>query len=158
MSDEPKKKPISTELGLIVKTDVETLRKAVEKVLFEYVEFSEDSEGRIRSCVGDLVCGEALIFREDMDFLPAEIVAINLDEDLWFVMSTSEIPENGFPTTKDAVRVAESEKKKLRILEEFFTKEAGLEVENLDELRTDDREDAQNLLKIVKDAAKRYHH
>ncbi|MHA2423984.1 MAG: hypothetical protein ACXAEF_04305, partial [Candidatus Thorarchaeota archaeon] len=104
--------------GIIVVASLELLKKAVEKVLFEYNVSCVTHGGSMRATIDTVEIGDSVVFKEDMDLMPAEIVAVKIGEDQWYVMSTTELPPTGFPTTKDAMRVAAAEEKKLRILKD----------------------------------------
>jgi len=148
----------SSEEGIIVQADLSMLRRGARKVLFEFVEYVDTGEGERRPLKGDVRFGEAVIFREDMDMLPAEIVAVRLQEDTWYVIVTSEVPKSGFPTAKDAMRAAASEDKKLRILKEFFQKQSGIVVEETQSWKPDAVTDARVVLDVIADANKKYRH
>ncbi|MDF1540997.1 MAG: hypothetical protein P1Q69_19025, partial [Candidatus Thorarchaeota archaeon] len=99
------------------------------------------------------------IFKEDMEIMPAEIVAVKVGKDQWYVMSTTELPPKGFPTTKDAMRVAAAEEKNLRILKNFLAKEAGnYIIKEVQEWIPHKREEADKLKAIIHNAAERWLH
>ncbi len=142
--------------GFIVETDIETLRKAAKKVLVNFNEFLLSRDGCVEPFEGRVEVGESLIFKEDIDLLPAEVIAINLGPNSWYVFTASEVPETGFPTTRDAMRVAESERKKTRILQQFLTDEEQAEVTLVEEWEPDRRVDAARILSIIKDVRHRF--
>jgi hypothetical protein len=144
--------------GIIVHADLKTLRKGAEKILLEFVEFIETLDGERRPLQEEVRFGEAVIFREDIDLLPAEIVAVRLEKDMWFIMTTSEVPKCGFPTAKDAMRAAASEEKKLGLLTSFFRKQSGIEVEAVESFRPDYVADARRTLEVINEASRRYRH
>ncbi len=147
-----------SEEGIIVQADLATLRKGAKRLLFEFVEFVDTGNGKRRPLKGDVQFGEAVIFREDMDMLPAEIVAVRLQENTWYVIVTSEIPSTGFPTAKDAMRAAASEVNKLRILKEFFRKQSGIVVQEAFCWKPDAVTDARVVLDVIAEANRKYHH
>lgn len=149
--------------GIVLETSLDLLRKAAKRVLFEFTEAVVKKSGDRKPLSGDVELGDAVIFREDMDFLPGEIVAVKIStakgqNAMWYVMSTSEIPQSGFPTAKDAMRAAESEVKRLRILTEFLSREAGVKVKDVHKWEPDRLADAGQVLAIIADAGKRYGH
>jgi len=146
--------------GIVVVASLELLKKAVERVLFEFIESCEDSDGTVCSPVESVDIGDTVIFKEDMDVMPAEIVAVKVGREQWYVMSTTELPKSGFPTTKDAMRVAAAEEKKLKILKDFLAKEAGIVtiITEVEEWVPDKREEADKLKAIIDNAAKRWLH
>ncbi len=145
--------------GIIVVASLELLKKAVERVLFEYVESCVTLGGTVCAPIETVDIGDTVVFKEDMDLLPAEIVAVKIGEDQWYVMSTTELPPTGFPTTKDAMRVAAAEEKKLQILKDFLAKEVGnYIIKEVQEWTPDKREEADKLRAIIDNAAKRWLH
>jgi hypothetical protein len=72
------------------------------------------------------------------------------------------MPESGYPTTKDAMKVAASERKKLAIIKEHLAREAGNliieSVEKLESWQPDPREDAHNIRKLIQEAKERWGH
>ncbi|MDF1539800.1 MAG: hypothetical protein P1Q69_12945, partial [Candidatus Thorarchaeota archaeon] len=70
--------------GIVVVASLELLKKAVGKVLFEFVESCEDSSGTVHSPVGKVDIGDTVIFKEDMKIMPAEIVAVKVGKDQWY--------------------------------------------------------------------------
>jgi hypothetical protein len=145
--------------GIVVVASLELLRKAVEKVLFEFVESCEAVGGSTRSPVDYVDIGDTVVFKEDMDLMPAEIVAVKIGEDQWYVMSTTELPATGFPTTKDAMRVAAAEAKKLHIMKDFLAKEVGnYIIKEVEEWVPDKREEADKLRAVIENAANRWLH
>ncbi|TXT55298.1 MAG: hypothetical protein BAJATHORv1_40209 [Candidatus Thorarchaeota archaeon] len=158
MVDKSETSPTITEDGIIVRAELEHLRKAAELVLFEYDEIVEKRDGQRSSVIGTIETGDTLIFREDIDLFPAEIVAIKIWENLWYVISTSEIPPSGFPTTKDAMRAGEAEAKRLKRIKEFFEKDAGIKTEDVTEWKPDKRADADRILGLISSATKKWVH
>ncbi|MFW9910526.1 MAG: hypothetical protein ACFFEF_18370, partial [Candidatus Thorarchaeota archaeon] len=150
--------PGSTE-GIVVVASLELLRKAAGRVLFEFKEMQEKLGDVSTDKAADMKIGDTVIFKEDMDLLPAEIIAVKIGRDQWYVMSTTEIPETGYPTTKDAMRVAAAEERRLKLLKDFLAKEAGnLIVKEVQEWIPDKREEADNLRAIIENATRRWGH
>ncbi len=145
--------------GIIVVASFELLKKAVERVLFEYVEICETLDGDVSSPFDSIEIGDSIVFREDLDLMPAQIVAVKIGHDQWYVISTTELPKEGFPTTKDAMRVAAAEEKKLQIMRDFLAKEVGnYIIKEVQEWAPDVREEAEKLKAIMDMAAKRWLH
>lgn len=145
--------------GIIVVASLALLKKAVGKVLFQFTELCENFDGTVCSPVETVDIGDTVVFKEDMEVMPAEIVAIKIGKEQWYVLSTTELPPTGFPTTKDAMRVAAAEEKKLKILKDFLAKEAGnYVIKEVQEWIPDKREEAERLKAIIDDAAKRWLH
>ncbi|RDE12427.1 MAG: hypothetical protein C4K49_10120 [Candidatus Thorarchaeota archaeon] len=157
----PKKQELQE--GIVLETSLELLRKAAKRVLFEFTEGVVSKNGDGKPLTEEVELGDAVVFREDMDFLPGEIVAVKISATkgqnaVWYVMSTSEIPKSGFPTAKDAMKAADSEAKRLRILTEFLSREAGVKVKDVHKWEPDRLVDAGQVLAIIADAGKRYGH
>ena len=134
-------------------------KKAVEKVLFDFNEICETMTGTVCEVITDVNVGDSIIFKENIGVMPAEIIAAKIGTDQWYVMSTTELPESGFPSTQDAMRVAAAEAKKLNIIKEFLRKEAGnYIVKDVQEWKPDKLADADKILRIIGDASKRYGH
>ena len=107
-----------TDEGIVVEASLDLLRECVEKVLFEMTEKVETKNGEIRTFFSaeDIESGDSVIFIEDMDICPAEIVAIKIWRDQWYIISTAECPPSGCPTTREAMRCAQAEAKRLKML------------------------------------------
>ncbi len=145
--------------GVIVFATLALLRKAVEKVLFDFVEACETLSGSVCEEVKHVDIGDTIIFKENMDVMPAEIIAAKIGNDQWYLMSTTELPKSGFPTTQDAMRVVAAEAKKLKLIKDFLRKEAGnYVVKEVQEWKPDKLADADTIIKIIGDATKRYGH
>ncbi len=144
--------------GIVVYCDLDTLRKGVERVLVEFHEFMTTPEGEQRPVSAPIHLGDTVIFKEDIDLMPTEIVATNIGKDTWFVICTSEHPPSGFPTGKDASRAAESELKKLRILKDYLNRVKGVSIKSPTEWRPDQIADAKRVLQIMNDTVRRFHH
>jgi hypothetical protein len=113
---------------------------------------------------GRVEVGESIVFREDMDLYPAEIVAVKIadgsgDSSIWYIISTSMMPPTGYPTGKDAMRAAAAEEKKLEILKDFFAKESeGCKWSEVREWQPDKRFDAGQIRGIIDQATKKWTH
>ncbi len=144
--------------GIIVYCDLNALRRAVERVLVDFIEFIQTEEGKHHPLSGPIQLGDTIIFKEDIDLMPAEIVAANIGKDTWFVMSTSEHPSTGFPTGKDAAKAAEAELKRLRLLKEILSKEKGVTIKSPEKWHPDQMADAKRVLQIMRNTSRRFHH
>jgi len=159
MSDNCNNDRINTDEGIIVEASLDLLRKAAEKVLFEFDEVKSDSEGNEKPQEEEMMPGDSVLFEEDIKLCPAQVVVVKIALGLWYVISTSETPQGGYPSGRDAMRAAQSEEKKLRILKDFIMKEAGIEkVEDICEWKPDLRADAIDILSIINKASRKWTH
>ncbi len=142
--------------GFIAKTDLKTLREGAKKVLVTFREFILGEDGCLIPFDGDLKIGQSLVFREDIELLPAEVIATKIDEDTWYIFAATETPESGFPTTRDAMKVAAAEEKKVRILHEFLTDHKDAEVSHVDDWMPSKRMDAARVLAIIRSVTERF--
>ncbi|MFX1367821.1 MAG: hypothetical protein ACFFAY_04410 [Promethearchaeota archaeon] len=164
MAEETEAPDRTSHEGIIVETSLELLRKAIARAIFEYKEMCySPADGEI-DVPGVIDIGETIIFQEDMDLHPAEIVAVKIGEaeppnSVWYIISTSEMPPSGYPTSKDAMKAAAAEEKKLEILKAFFSKEAEAHGwSDLKEWQPDKRYDAGKIRAIIDDATKKWIH
>lgn len=145
--------------GVIVVAPLDLLRRAVEKVLFEYTEMVENTFSELVAEPSEICIGDTIIFREKMDVMPAEIVAIKIGKEQWLVISTTELPESGLPTTKDAMRVGTAEVKKLRLIKEFLAKEVGnYIIQEIEDWKPDKLADADKIKAIIRNGTKKWVH
>ncbi|RDE12061.1 MAG: hypothetical protein C4K47_08710 [Candidatus Thorarchaeota archaeon] len=156
-------KPQDLREGIVIQTSVELLRKGARRALFEFTELVVKRTGEKKPATSEIEVGDAIVFMEDVDLLPGELVAVKIAgakgaSPTWYVMSTVEVPASGFPTAKDASKAADSEAKKLRILTEFFTKDAGVKVNEVQKWEPDKILDAAQVLAIMAEASRRYGH
>ncbi len=142
--------------GFIVETDLETLRRAAQKVLVTYREFVLGEDGCLVPFDGHLETGQSLVFREDIDLLPAEVIATKIDTDSWYVFTATETPPTGFPTARDAMKVAASEEKRMRILRDFLMAEEKATVSHVDDWIPSKRIDAARVLSIIRSITDRF--
>ncbi len=150
---------INTDEGIIVEASLDVLRKAAERVLFEFDEMLFNAEGEEKSFDEEVVPGDSILFEEHIKYGPAQVVVIKITKGLWYVISTSEMPPGGYASGRDAMRAAQSEDKKLRIIKEFLRKEAGIEkVEDICEWEPDLRADAADVLSIINQASRKWAH
>jgi hypothetical protein len=150
---------INTDEGIIVEASLDLLRKAAERVLFEFDEMLFNSEGEKKSFDEEIIPGDSILFEEHIKHGPAQVVVIKVTDGLWYVISTSEMPQGGYASGRDAMRAAQSEEKKLRIIKEFLQREAGIEkVEDICEWEPDYRADAVDVLNIINQASRKWVH
>ena len=153
-----------THEGIIVETSLAILRKAVARAIFEYKELCQSPINGDIDTPGKLDIGETIIFREDMDLHPAEIIAVKIGDaeppnSVWYLISTSEMPPSGYPTARDAMKAAAAEEKKLEILKAFFANEAECDGWcKVKEWDPDRRYDAAKIKNIIDKATKRWVH
>jgi hypothetical protein len=150
-----------TDEGIVVEASLDLLRECAEKVLFEMIESVETKDGEKRTLFSaeDIESGDTVIFREDMDICPAEIVAIKIWGDQWYVISTSECPPSGCPTMREAMRCAQADAKRLRMLKKYLTAEAGEEhVLDLRSWNPERLTDSTDVQKIIDNATRRWTH
>ncbi len=150
---------IDTGEGIIVEASLEVLKKAIEKVLFEFDEEVYDSNGNPKGAGAPIVSGDSILYEEHIQPSPAQIVVIKIDEDVWFVISTSEMPTGGYPSGRDAMKAAQAEEKRLRIIKEFLC--AHKEVKKVEDVRNwqpDMRAEAADVLNIIKTASNKWIH
>ncbi len=145
--------------AILVEATLEQLKRAAARVLFEFKEMYESRNGEPMEPHGDLLLGEAVVFEEEMDHCPAQIVAIKISETYWYIISTSEDPPSGYPTTKDAVKAAQAEEKKLRIIIEFLAREEGTKlVEDVRSWKPDMKAEMTDVLGIIRKGRKKWVH
>lgn len=159
MSDNCNDDRINTDEGIIVEASLDLLRKAAEKVLFEFHEVQYNSEGKEKSPEEEPVPGDSVVFEEHIKPCSAQVVVIKITYGQWYIISTSEKPQGGYPSGRDAMRAAQAEEKRERIVKEFLMKEAGVEkVEDICEWKPDLRADAIDVLSIINKASRKWTH
>ena len=150
-----------TDEGIVVEASLDLLRECAEKVLFEMTESLETKDGESKTLFSshDIHSGDSVIFKEEMDICPAEIVAIKIWGDQWYVISTAECPPSGCPTTREAMRCAQAEAKRLKMLKKYLAAEAG--EANVLDLRSWNPERlaaSTDVQKIIDNATRRWTH
>ena len=159
MSERNNDVSLSSEEGIVVEASIELLRKAAERALFEFNEMVVNGAGQEIDSDTELKIGDSVVFEEDIQPLPAQIVAILLDKELWFLISTSEIPPGGYPTGRDATRAAQAEEKRLRILKDYLANQAGADkVKDVRSWQPDMKAEAADVLSIIDSAKRRWVH
>jgi hypothetical protein len=150
-----------TDEGIIVEASLDLLRECVEKILFEMTEIVETKDGEIRTLFSseDIQSGDSVIFKEEMDICPAQIVLIKIWGNQWYVISTAECPPSGCPTMREAMRCAQAEAKRLKMLKKYLAAEAG--EANIFDLRSwypEKLATTADAHKIIDNATKRWTH
>ena len=159
MSERNNNQIISTDEGIIVEASLDILKKAIEKVLFEFDEEIITSEGETKPTEASIELGDTVLFEEHIKTSPAQIVVIKLDEEIWYVISTSEPPTGGYPSGRDAMRAAQAEEKRLRIIKEFLCKQTDVKkVEDVRNWQPDMRAEAIDVLNIINTASRKWVH
>ena len=150
---------IDTDQGIIVEASLELITQAVQKVLFEFDEYRHNIDGEEQSFEEPMEPGDYIIFEEKIKNSPAQIVVVTIIRGLWYVISTSQMPPGGYVSGRDAMRAAEAEEKRERIIKEFLRKEKGVgKVEDICEWKPDVLADAQNVLRIINKASRKFVH
>ena len=150
---------ISTEEGIIVEASLDVLKKAIAKALFEFDEKVLTSDGSAKDPEESIKKGDSILFEEHIQPSPAQIVVTKIKEDTWFVISTSEMPQGGYPTGKDAMRAVEAEEKRLRIIKDFLCSRSDVKnVEDVRKWQPDMRAEAADILNIIKTASNKWVH
>ncbi len=159
MSDNFDTERINTSEGFIVEASLDLLRKAAEKVLFEFDEVFYDQTGEEQPSNEEMEPGDSVVFEEHIKNCPAQVVATTIIRGLWYVISTSEMPQGGYGSGRDAIRAAQAEEKRERIIKEFLLKEAGVEkIEDVCDWKPDLRAEAANVLGIINKASRKWVH
>ena len=150
---------INTSEGFIVEASLDLLRKAAEKVLFEFDEVFYDQTGEEQSPNEEMEPGDSVIFEEKIKNCPAQVVVTAIIRGLWYVISTSEMPQGGYGSGRDVMRAAKAEEKRERIVKEYLLKEAGSsKVEDVCDWKPDLRAEAANVLGIINKASRKWVH
>ncbi len=144
--------------GIIVEATVDCLRRAADAVLVQYTEWW--------SCGGppttgdqDIDPGTTLVFKEQMETCPAEIVCVRLSDDaFWYVLSTSECPPEKC-TPRMAIRCAQAEEKRLERIRSLLEETEGASVlGSPDTWVPDEQVDARRAIRFMRDAFSRFAH
>ena len=159
MSEDRDNLEIDASEGFIVEASLDLLRKAAEKVLFEFDEVYYDQTGEEQSALEEMEPGDSVVFEEKIKHGPAQIVVTAIIRGHWYVISTSEMPPGGYGSGRDALRAAQAEEKKERIVKEFLLKEAGAsKVEDVCDWKPDLRAEAKDVLGIINKASRKWAH
>lgn len=150
---------IDADEGFIIKTSLDQLRKAAERVLFEFDEVYYDQTGEEQSSTEQMEPGDYVVFEEHIKHAPAQIVVFTIIRGLWYVISTSEMPQGGYGSGRDAMRAAQAEEKRERILKEFLRKEVGdSHIEDVSDWKPDLRAEAADVLGIINKVSRKWIH
>ena len=145
--------------GIIVETSLDILRKGAKKVLYEFKQKIIDMNGELKASDSEIRAGDTVLFVEDMPNLPARIVAVYIIRNYWYVNATSETPKGGYPSGRDAMKAAELDENNLRILERFLIEKEGRNhVKDIKDGMSDLRSEAANVLNILNQAIRKWHH
>lgn len=159
MNEEWDNERINTSEGFIVEASLDALKKAAEKVLFEFDEVYYDQTGEVQSPNEVIEPGDSVVFEERIKGAHAQIVVTAIIRGLWYVISTSQMPQGGYGSGRDAIRAAQAEEKKERLVKEFLKKEAGASmVEDVCEWKPDLRAEAADVLGIINRVSSRWKH
>jgi len=159
VSDSNNNQLVRTEEGIIVEASLDILKKAIEKVLFEFDEEIITVDGHEKT-IGDAINpGDSILYEEHIQPSPAQIVVTKIDENVWYVISTSEMPKGGYPSGRDAMKAAQAEEKRIRIIKEYLSKQKGVKkVEDVRNWQPDMRAEAADVLDIINSASIRWTH
>jgi hypothetical protein len=159
MSDNCDDDRINTEEGIIVEASLDQLRKAAEKVLFEFDEFRYNIDGEEQNFDEPMEPGDYCIFEEKIKNSPAQVVVVTIIRGLWYLISTSQMPPGGYGSGRDAMRAAQAEEKRERIIKDFLKQEAGVQkVEDVCDWKPDLHAEAKNVLGIINSASRKWVH
>ena len=145
--------------GIIVEAPLEILRGAAKKVLFDFHEKIFDMDGEPRTSESEIQSGDTVLFVENMPNLPARVVAVKIIRNFWYVNAMSETPKGGYPSGRDAMKAAELDEHNLEIFERFVIEKAGRDhVRDVEDWYPDIKSDAADVLGILKQAKRKWHH
>ena len=109
--------------GIVVKASLKLVREIAEKVLTDFTETIEMTDGTKVKGITEIKEGDQVVFRENIDPCPAVIAATKLGEDLWYVVSSTICP----PTKCDdrqAMKCIRLEIQNLNIFQSNIAKKA----------------------------------
>jgi len=153
-----KKEPMLDE-GIIVETSLDILKEGAKKVLYEYKQSIIDMNGEPKASDSEIKTGDTVLFVENIPTVPARIVAMYLIRNYWYINTTSETPKGGYPSGRDAMKAAELDEHNLRILERFLIEKEGRNhVKDIKDGISDLRSEAANVLNILKQSVRKWHH
>jgi len=148
---------IETEEGIIVDTNLDVLRQAAKKVLFEFNESIIDMDGKTRPEGSEIQTGDTVLFEENIATCPARIIAVKIIRDFWYLNATSETPKGGYPSGRDAMKAAEMDEQNLRILERFMIEKEGADhVKDARGWKPDLKGEAVDVLGLINNATRRW--
>ena len=143
--------------GIVVDTSLDILRKAATRVLYEYIESIIDMHGEVRPAGSEIQTGDTVLFEEKIKNYPARVIAVKIIRNFWYLKVTSETPKSGYPSGRDAMKAAEMNEQKLRILERFLIAEVGVDhVRDVRNWKPDLKGEAADVLGLIGNVAKRY--
>ena len=107
-----------TDAGIVVEASRDLIRKGAEKVLTDFTMHVEDSKRKKHTMKESLDIGDSLIFKENIGFCPALVIATKLENNLWFIMTSSECPKTKCDD-RQAMKCARLNDQNVRILRDF---------------------------------------
>ncbi|MGY5876767.1 MAG: hypothetical protein RTU30_13545 [Candidatus Thorarchaeota archaeon] len=118
--------------GIIAKASLQLIRNAAIRVLGDCNEEVILPDGSKLEEKPHLDEGDQIIFKENMDPCPAVVVATNVGEDTWYVMSKTICPPSRCDD-RQADKCARLEAQNMRIFQDFIQTEGSSE--NISEWR-----------------------
>lgn len=109
--------------GIIVMASLELVKESAEKVLTDFTETIEMTDGTKVRGITEIKVGDQVVFRENIDPCPAVIAATKLGDDLWYVVSSTICP----PVKCDdnqAMKCVRLENQNLKIFQSNIAKKA----------------------------------
>ncbi|MHA2213353.1 MAG: hypothetical protein ACW992_09350 [Candidatus Thorarchaeota archaeon] len=113
--------------GIVVKASVDFMREAARAVISEFTAVIEAADGRPTEVDSSIREGDYLVFREDMDICPAIIIATNLGDGMWYVITTAECPPSKCDD-RQAMKCTRLNDQNLRIFRQFMTPDTGSQI------------------------------
>lgn len=107
--------------GLVIKADMDLVRKAATKVIYEFDESIESPDGSVVKDMTKIKEGDQVVFRENISPCPAIVVATYLGYDKWYIFTSADCPDtkcDDHQARKCARLIAQN----FRILQDFFAK------------------------------------
>ncbi|MHA2026721.1 MAG: hypothetical protein ACW98U_12545 [Candidatus Thorarchaeota archaeon] len=159
MTDKEFKEDLKQEEGIIVETSLDILREGAKKVLYEFNESIFDMDGEPRANEFELQSGDTVLFVENIQNIPNRIAAVYITRNFWYVNTMSETPTGGYPSGVDAMRASKSDERNLQILERFLIEKEGRDhVKDVEDWKPDLKSDAADVLNILNQAIRKWHH
>jgi hypothetical protein len=111
-------KGTSSDTGIVVEASRDLIRKGAERVLADFTMHVEGPDGGTYSKKESLDDGDSLVFKENIGFCPALVIATKLGQNLWFLMTSAECPETKCDD-RQAMKCTRLNDQNLRILGDF---------------------------------------
>lgn len=109
---------VESDSGIIVEASRELILLGAERVISDFTMTIEKAEEKGVADKEHLDEGDSIIFKENIDICPVVVIATNLDENLWFVMTTAECPPAKCDD-RQAMKCVRLNDQNLRIFQEF---------------------------------------